>query len=208
VWIVGLVLMLAACTERDTDGAGSSGEEPTTASPTTTTSPDPTVGPPGDSTTSATSDPTAATVSTVDTGPLVDMCSPDGSSEPTFEVGHGSDGFAPFSDGPAELVYGDQGGIHIELGMRAQYLDVSGPFLSEVRGYIDGMNVATGQQGTFFKCRPDQTALEREGIRLIFELNPDQVHGQTVMVEAMYQDTRGVTVMASDSVLVLDPTMG
>jgi hypothetical protein len=193
-----LVVCSLGCVDR---GIGSEdGDDTGVADPTTsTTAADD--DDPSDPTLAPTVDP-----DTTDTGPLEDHCTPDGSI-PTLEVGHGSSGFAPFSTGPASLVYGDQGGIHIDVGMRAEYLDVSGVFISEVRGYLGGEEVAVGQGGTILACRPDQQALERAGIRLVFDLSPTQVHMQTITVEASFQDTQSTTVMASGEVLVVDPTM-
>lgn len=183
-------------TTSDDDPSSDTGDDGTATSATTsmmsaTDGPDPT-----------TTTMPPATDSSSDSGPLVDRCTPPGDS--ILEVGHGVDEFVPFSEGPADLVYGNQGGIHIDIGLRAEYLDVSGPFLSDIRGYIDGVQVATGQRGSFFNCLPDQSGLVRTGVRLIFELNPVDVHNQTVTVEAEYQDTQGVTVNASGSVLVVD----
>ncbi len=201
-----LAVMLVACgpkvdsltsTGDDDDPSSDTTDDPTSSTSTTTTT---TVGP----------DPTTPTDppdpdSTSDSGPMVDQCNPPGAAE--LEVGHGAAGtFAPFADGAAQLVYGEQGGIHIDIGLRAQYLDVSGAFLSDIRGYIDGVEVAVGSGGTFFECLPDQSALVRTGIRLIFELNPADVDQRTVAVEAQYQDTQGVVVEANGSVLVVDPT--
>lgn len=142
--------------------------------------------------------------STEDTDePPVDHCGLDGA--PALAIGHGGGAFSAFDDGPAQLVYGDQGGVHIDVALRAEHLDLSGIFISDIRATLDGAAVAVGNGGGGFACDADTLYLLRDGIRLIFELAPASIHEQTFAVTAELTDSADLVTMAYGEVLVVDP---
>ena len=139
-----------------------------------------------------------------DTGPLEDHCTLEG--EPDLAIGHGGGSFETFGDDAAVLVYGEQGGVHIDVALRAEHTDLSGAFVSDIRGYLDDVQVATGNGGGAFVCDPDTLYLLRDGIRLIFEIPPSQIDNQLFTVTAELTDSTGNLLMTEDAVWVVDPS--
>jgi len=136
-------------------------------------------------------------------GPIVDHCTLDGT--PDIWVGHGGGAFVPFDDQVGAIVYGDQGGTHIDIALRAAHMDFSSTFLSQIRGYLDGVQIASGNGGGGFVCDPATLYSLRDGIQLRFDVDPSAVDGQFVLVEAELTDSAGNTAMSSGMVMVVDP---
>lgn len=89
---------------------------------------------------------------------------------PTLTLGTGIDAFEPMSD-PAELplIYGPQGGVHLDLALRATYLDLSELWDVQLRGTLDGQVVADVRPQVEASCNVDAEAEDLVGLRLIFD---------------------------------------
>lgn len=86
-------------------------------------------------------------------------------------MGGGLEEFVPFEGAPTlDLVYGPQGGVHVEVSLLATGLDAGEPWRTEVQGFQSGVAVGasleTLPQPT---CRDDGNGAEVTGLRLIFE---------------------------------------
>lgn len=134
--------------------------------------------------------------------PIEDHCTLDGT--PAISIGHGGGVFVPFDEQLASIVYGNQGGTHIDIALRASHMDFSSSFVSQIRGYLDGVHIATGNGGGGFVCDPATLYSLRDGIQLRFELDPSEVDGQLIVVEAELTDSAGNVAVASGVVEVVD----
>lgn len=105
---------------------------------------------------------------TLGCGPL-DPC--ESSSSATLELGGGLEEFVPLGDPPAlDLVYGPQGGVHVEVSLLARGLDATSPWRTELRGY-QGDNMVGASLDTLPQpaCQEDRGGAVVSGLRLIFE---------------------------------------
>jgi hypothetical protein len=126
--------------------------------------------------------------------------------DPAFEVGLGVDAFHPAADGDvADIVYGPQGGYHLDLALEGSHFDGSQVASGELIGTIDGERVAGAFPWFTFECDPERTAQQVWGIRLIFDAEPAELDGRTVQVDAEVTDARGSSATATRSLLVRDP---
>lgn len=184
------------------DESGSSG-----TALTTTLSDDTTTGQLEGTTAASTSGAQSSTGSPSDTvGPVPEMCG--GDRPGPMEIGHGYEFFAPLDSGPAELIHGPQGGIHITLGLRCAGLEVSEFADVTLRGEIDGQVVADHVQGAILDCEEDlgeAGMAEAVWLSMIFEVGPEAVHDQVVDMELTLVDSLGHMVSAEASTLVIDP---
>ncbi len=93
------------------------------------------------------------------------------SARSTLEIGGGLDDFVPL-DSPAslDLVYGPQGGVHVDVSLLATGLDASEPWRTDVLGFQDDVQVASSLQTLPQPtCRTDGAGAQVTGLRLIFE---------------------------------------
>lgn len=185
------------------DTSTSDGMAPTTATP----SDDTTTGQLEGTTGASTSGAQSSTGSPSDTfGPVPEMCG--GDRPGPMEIGHGYEFFAPLDSGPAELIHGPQGGIHITLGIRCAGLEVSEFADVTLHGEIDGQVVADHVQGAILDCEEDlgdAGMAEAVWLSMIFEVGPEVVHDQVVDMELTLVDSLGHMVSAQASTLVIDP---
>ena len=137
------------------------------------------------------------------TGAATDPCEAGGPAG--VELGHGLTSFAPFGDEPAELIYGPQGGFHIEIGVRAWGLDDSDVAVARLRGLIDGAEVGSSAPYAMLECTPDGTALEALRLPLIWDTTPEMLHDAVATVELELTDAAGTVVTASGETLIFDP---
>ncbi|MCB9673490.1 MAG: hypothetical protein H6737_00145 [Alphaproteobacteria bacterium] len=132
-----------------------------------------------------------------------DPCS--AGNDPTMDIGWGFDRYNPASEGEeVDLVYGQQGGFHVDLAVSTTELDMSDLVSGTFTGRLDGESVAEAQPWFSLVCEDD--AQQSWGIRLIFwELLPPDLDGQTIEVEGTVRDARGTEATGSKSFLVNDP---
>ena len=139
-------------------------------------------------------------------GPVPEVCGGDRAGP--MEIGHGYASFTPLDSGPAELIHGPQGGIHITLGIRCAGLEVSEFADVTLHGEIDGQVVADHVQGAILDCEEDlgdAGMAEAIWLSMIFEVGPDAVHEQIVDMELTLVDSLGQMVTAEASTMVIDP---
>lgn len=130
-----------------------------------------------------------------------DPCKP--GPEPTLELGTGELAFAPLSPDPVALVAGVQGGFHVDLAIRATYLEGRELMAGRAVGELDGVVVADGRPWFNLQCTDD--VQEATGLRLIADVAPEELAGRTLDVSIEVTDSRGVTVSAAGQVPVEGP---
>lgn len=191
------LLMAAACggDEGDVTTEASSVEsgESTRGDPSTSTS-----------TTTAAAESSAASADAGSDAPMLDACV-EGPS-PGVAVGHGADAFLPFESGPAELIHGVQGGVHILVGIQTWNLDDSDLAVARLRGVAEGGEVL-GSSAPYaeLECTPDGDAQQALGLFLIWDAAPELLHMQTVTVEVEVTDAAGTVVSTSAQTTIFDP---
>ncbi|MEZ4322027.1 MAG: hypothetical protein R3F61_31435 [Myxococcota bacterium] len=128
-------------------------------------------------------------------------------SDPSLDIGYGWNAFTPAEDGQeVELVYGQQGGFHIELAVATTELDASDLVSASFSGKLDGQVVAEAQPWFSLECDPISNTQQAAGLRLIFwDLLPPDLDGQTIDVSGSVLDARGETASATKSFVVIDP---
>lgn len=125
-----------------------------------------------------------------------------------LELGHGYKSFRPLREGPAELIHGPQGGVHITLGVRCPGLDVSQFGDVQLVGTVNGQVVADHPQGAVLKCNEALDVAEGIWLSMIFEVGPEALHGQMIDLEVTLTDDVGHTVSAQGQTSIYDPELG
>jgi hypothetical protein len=138
---------------------------------------------------------------------------------PTLTVGHGAMEFMEFngSDTPVELVHGPQGGVHSNIALHARHVDQDSSYRLEIDGTVGDVEVAYTVPWVEFNCLEESDTLESTGALLIWDANPEALHGQPVSFTATLVDPHRLGTdgsvdglrLASDSVkyIIWDPTL-
>jgi hypothetical protein len=117
-----------------------------------------------------------------------------------MEIADGADA-SPIADGSeVELVFGPQGGWHVEVGMRFRGIDTEGTLLTyEARREDDGEIVSTMRYGiTPRRLGTDGDHRLRTGDLVVFDItSADQITDRAITIEARLEDENGAEV-ASD----------
>ena len=117
-----------------------------------------------------------------------------------LEIAAGADA-APVADGSeVELVFGPQGGWHVEVGMRFLGIDTEGTLLTyEARREEDGAIVSTMRYGiTPRRLGTDGDYRLRTGDLVVFDItSADQIADRAITIEARLEDENGAEI-ASD----------
>ena len=125
--------------------------------------------------------------------------------EPTLEVGTGLREFVPLQPGEElPLIRGPQGGVHLELSLRATGIDAADLLNGELFGDVNGVRVATVRPWVDFRCNKQVDALDAIGIELVYDADPPDLYGLDTLVTARVTDMVGPQVTASID-LVLTP---
>lgn len=208
--VLGLLPALACTGGGEAVDLGTTTSDESTSgdtAPTTATPDDTTTGQLEGTTAASTSSAESSTGSPSGTfGPVPEVCG--GDRPGPMEIGHGYEFFEPLDSGPAELIHGPQGGIHITLGIRCAGLEVSEFADVTLHGEIDGQVVADHVQGAILDCEEDlgdAGMAEAIWLSMIFEVGPEAVHDRVVDMELTLVDSLGHMVSAQASTLVLDP---
>ncbi len=125
-------------------------------------------------------------------------------------VGTGTGGFESLDDGDLwPLVYGPQGGVHLDVGIRAVDLDLDDLVAGQLEAEVDSRVVASSEPWLDFRCTGD--SLQSWGTRLIFEVDIGDVESELadrdVTVRAELTDRQGTSV-SGEGVFVIDNTRG
>ncbi|MCA9717852.1 MAG: hypothetical protein H6713_00505 [Myxococcales bacterium] len=134
---------------------------------------------------------------------FLEACEP--GPTPTLEIGGGTARFEPWVNDEAVLVYGHQGGYHIDVSLLATRLTREGAIDGVLRGYIDGALRAETSYGGELTCLLSGEGLESAGNLLIWEAEPAELHMRLARIEAELTDAAGTTVSASAEVVIIDP---
>ena len=122
-----------------------------------------------------------------------------GGDEATLTLGTGVDAYQPLPTPPTlDLIYGPQGGVHLDVSLRASGLDLSALWDVEIRGLIGGVVRADTRPQVEATCDEDLALSELVGMRLILhgDVRPvDLMDG--IDVTARVTDGRDVTVEAT-----------
>ncbi len=195
-----LALLIAACTSGDgslpagsesSTGEGEGGSTLIAASESTESG-----GAPG-VTTSTSDDPSSADG--------LDPCAI--GPEPGVIIGHGAGTFMPIDSGPAELVHGPQGGVHILVGIRAWQLDASDVAIARMTGTIDGELLGASSPYADLVCTGDGTAQQALALPLIWDVNGDALHMRTATITLELTDIAGTVVSTSADAIIIDPLL-
>lgn len=208
---LGLSVALLGTAGCSGDGGGP-GDEPTTASPTSTSQGPSETGsgtPTSGGTTVASADTTSspgdegpATFGVEDSGRPPEYCPP--GVEPSLTIGHGVEEFMPADSGPAQVYLGHQGGYHVTLGMRGEGLDLADWGEGQVRATVGGQVVADHPTVIPMTCDAGGQFSEALWINLVFEEDPTPLLGQVASVEAEYVDASAHTVSGTVELTLSD----
>ncbi len=107
-----------------------------------------------------------------------------------------------------DLVYGPQGGVHVEVALLSTGLDASGAWRVEVEGYQGGEQVAaTAQTLPEPTCRPDGAGAQVAGLRLIFgdQVSPSDLEAPIEIVARVTDSLDNVAEDIAEDVTVVVP---
>ena len=134
-----------------------------------------------------------------------DPCAP--GPDPSLEIGQGELIYEPLVEGEMlELIHGPQGGTHTLTGLWAKDIDGHEELVGQLRGYLGDTLVGGSYPYLNFRCKSGE-GLQVWGVFLYWEASPEQLHLQTVRIEADVTDAAGEVVTASKEVLIYDPTL-
>ncbi len=203
-WVVGLTLAVSACaaapegpgnTGGSTSGPDPQGTATTTGEAATTTPADSTGGPPGGTT-------EAGPATFGDGSATPEFCPP--GIEPALELGLGDESFRPPDSGPAQIIFGHQGGYHVVVGLRAVGLDLADWGEGYLVATIDETIIADHPTVAVMQCADDGQYSEALWINLILAVDPTPLLGQVATVEAQYTDASNQVVTATAEITLSD----
>ena len=132
-----------------------------------------------------------------------DPCMPGGS--PSVELGFGELAFEVLDeDAPVELVYGPQGGYHVTMAIQGRYFDSEDFWEVQLSGWIDGVLVGYTAPYGAPRCNTAVGVLEATGLLLVWDAEPEDLHGRVAEVEAVVLDQLGNTATATNSLTIWD----
>lgn len=127
---------------------------------------------------------------------------------PELEVGKGGLSFSPMDDGGTiELVHGPQGGYHVEVALRAKWIDASHTLLGRFEGEIDGQILATTEAWIDFRCNGEAGALDSFGTLLIWDAVPEDLDGRTATIRVEVTDASERVISALAETVIDDPLL-
>jgi len=143
------------------------------------------------------------------TGPVEsDPCEPGDS--PTVVLGYGELEYLDLDpDTPTlvELIHGPQGGYHVNMAIAATQLDASTPWAVDLTGDIDGEQVGETRPLATLRCNPGAGALQAWALLLIWDAQPDELHGRIADVTGTVLDSAGTELTATATIEIWDPSL-
>lgn len=128
------------------------------------------------------------------------------SSDPTLELGLGLTEFQPIeADTVATLVYGSQGGQHLDLAIRATGFDGDTTLTSSIEGRRAGTDVVVAEGTPWLGLECQEEGQIATGLRLIAIAAPFTLADAPLDIAITVTDARGVSATATATVDVLDP---
>lgn len=143
-----------------------------------------------------------------DEGEAPGPCSP--GDTPSLEIGQGATAFELCQDGANfDLIHGTQGGVHILVALHAEDIDASEELEAELRAYMGEGDTQVGASFPYLnmRCNQDAGGQQAWNLFLIFDAQPEELHQQSVRVEAEVTDASGVVVSASKDIVIHDPLL-
>jgi hypothetical protein len=135
-----------------------------------------------------------------------DPCAPGGL--PSLEIGQGGTAYAPLeSGGTLELVHGPQGGVHVLVALQAEHIDASEELTAVLRGYVNGEQLGASYPYLDMRCNQAEGGLQSWNLLLIWDAAPEDLHLQTVHIEAEITDASGAVVSACKDAIIHDPQL-
>jgi hypothetical protein len=133
-------------------------------------------------------------------------------------AGHGELSYEEFDSGAdtnVELIHGPQGGFHSTIAVQAHHLDLGVSYHIRLVGSIDGVEMGWGTPYSQFRCNYQARAQEYTGGLLIWDAQPEDLHGKVANVDITVLDPTeasadgGPTDVAQDSAefTIWDPTL-
>ncbi|MGB0640580.1 MAG: hypothetical protein ACPGTU_14675 [Myxococcota bacterium] len=115
---------------------------------------------------------------------LGDPCEP--GPDPEIEIGHGELRFESIDseNTQVELIHGPQGGYHSNIAIRAAYIDPESSYKLELTGTIDDTVMGETVPWISFRCSRAANALQSTGSLLIWDAEPEELHGKVAHVRA------------------------
>jgi len=127
----------------------------------------------------------------------------------TLELGGGLDEFVPFDESPTlDLVYGPQGGVHVEVSLLATGLDATASWQTQLSGSQEGtVMAATLDTLPQPRCREDGSGAVVSGLRLIFEdwVRPGDFDQPIEILAEVRDQQGGVAEAVQETVWVVVP---
>ena len=129
------------------------------------------------------------------------------SDEPTLRIGLGYDnGYQDVDEGGSfPLIYGPQGGYHLEIGLFASGIAADELLSGEVRGYVDGEEMASAFPRLDLRCV--RTGRESYGTLLVYNALPDDLDGKETRITVSITTSDG-TVVSTEGTYLIDDTEG
>jgi hypothetical protein len=139
-------------------------------------------------------------------------------ADPQISAGHGELSYEEFDDGAdtsVELIHGPQGGFHSTIAVRGTHLELETAYHIRLVGTIDGVEMGWGTPYSLFRCNYHAGAQEYTGGLLIWDAQPEDLHGKVANVDITVLDPTqesaegGPTVVAQDSAefTIWDPSL-
>ncbi len=122
------------------------------------------------------------------------------------EIGQGELFFEEISSqtDKLELIYGPQGGYHVVIAARAQYLDAEDFVAADLRGSIGPQEVGRTWPYIDFRCNGAEEVQDGVGMLLVFNAMPEDLHNQTLTIELEITDLAGDVVSDKTKALIWD----
>lgn len=148
---------------------------------------------------------TACTGLLRDTGEPGDPCL--AGQRKALEIGQGELSYDPITShtDTLELIYGPQGGQHVVVAARSWYLDAGDFVAAYLRGTIGGELVGETWPYIDFRCNTPEAAMDGLGMLLVFQVDPEALHEQTLTIDLEVTDLAGDVVSASAKGVIRDP---
>lgn len=117
---------------------------------------------------------------------------------PTLDLGKGLDAWNPLDADSErlEVIAGPQGGFHVELALRATFLDGEEAADVLLLGSAGGVS-GSGSSSVAWRCTESEPALDAWARLLIWNGEPEELHGQRAVMEARVTDATGVELVAT-----------
>lgn len=138
-------------------------------------------------------------------GDTADPCTP--GPTPELEIGTGEYSYEDLGAAELELIHGPQGGYHVLLGLQARHLDTTQPSVGAIRGWIDGEQIGDAFPYLNWRCDVDSGAQQVWNLYLIWNAEPEEVHGETAEVAVELTDYAGQYLTAEATIHIYDPSL-